>query len=300
MALTTRARPTSVQKKRQAGHHHQGKHYLKAYWPYLPMLVIVLMGLVINTTWTNRQHVLGASSDFSQQTLLSVTNVARVQHNEVPLQVNDQLTVAAENKAADMANRNYWSHTSPSGQTPWSFITAAGYDYALAGENLAYGFNDAAATVNGWLGSPEHRANVLNANYQDVGFGVASSPDYLDKGPATIVVAEYAEPAGATAHITFQVASTAANTPTATQLEPASNLVSRIQVITGQTSWIFYLVAALAGSALTLFVVRHMRKMKRWLNKSEKFIAHHPWLDIAMVFIVTAGYVLTRTGGVIR
>ena len=34
-------------KKRHAGHHTQGKHYLKTYWPYLPMLVVGGVGLVI-------------------------------------------------------------------------------------------------------------------------------------------------------------------------------------------------------------------------------------------------------------
>lgn len=52
MALATRPKPKVQHKKRQAQHHRQGKHYLKAYWPYLPMLMIVGSGLVINSLWS--------------------------------------------------------------------------------------------------------------------------------------------------------------------------------------------------------------------------------------------------------
>jgi len=48
MALTTRSRPKAHTRKRQAGHHHHGKLYLKTYWPYLPMLAIVGVGALAN------------------------------------------------------------------------------------------------------------------------------------------------------------------------------------------------------------------------------------------------------------
>ena len=48
MALATRPRPKAYTRKRQAGHHHHGKLYLKAYWPYLPMLAIVSAGALAN------------------------------------------------------------------------------------------------------------------------------------------------------------------------------------------------------------------------------------------------------------
>jgi hypothetical protein len=48
MALATRPRPRAYTRKRQAGHHHHGKLYLKTYWPYLPMLAIVGVGALAN------------------------------------------------------------------------------------------------------------------------------------------------------------------------------------------------------------------------------------------------------------
>lgn len=48
MALTTRPKPKAHYRKRQAKHHRHGDAYLKTYWPYLPMLAIVVVGAVAN------------------------------------------------------------------------------------------------------------------------------------------------------------------------------------------------------------------------------------------------------------
>lgn len=51
MALATRPKPTVSHRKRQAQHHRYSKPYLKAYWPYLPMMAILGSGALINQTW---------------------------------------------------------------------------------------------------------------------------------------------------------------------------------------------------------------------------------------------------------
>ncbi len=51
MALTTKPRPGTSQKKIKAGHHRHSKHYLKTYWPYIPVIGIISLGLVINAVW---------------------------------------------------------------------------------------------------------------------------------------------------------------------------------------------------------------------------------------------------------
>lgn len=300
MALATRPKPSVHHKKRQGTHHRHSKPYLKTYWPYIPMLLIVGLGMFVNNILTSKQQVLGASSDFSQATLLNATNEARAQQGESSLQADSQLSEAAVAKANDMAAKNYWAHNSPDGKTPWTFISAAGYSYSVAGENLAYGFNDGAAVIKAWLNSPEHRANILNANYQQVGFGVASVTNYMGKGPAVIVVAEYGQPSSAVANIRFTVAEQNVAGVNTVNAEPSIKNISRLQVFAGQQAWVAYAASALIGAALAVFVVRHTRKIHRWITKSEYFIAHHPWLDIAMVLIITVGFVVTRTSGVIR
>ena len=61
-----------------------------------------------------------------------------------------------------------------------------------AGENLAKGFHSSAGVVTAWMNSPEHRQNVLDGNYTDVGFAVQTGEFQGKK--TTLVVALYGEP----------------------------------------------------------------------------------------------------------
>jgi hypothetical protein len=304
MALVTKSKSQALahHKKRQAGHHRQSKDYLKSYWPYLPMALIVVGGIGLSNHWSAKSQVLGAQSDFSSQTLLSDTNLQRGADNEAPLSLNSQLSQAAIAKAADMSQHNYWAHTSPSGKTPWDFISAAQYSYSVAGENLAYGFANADQVIAGWMQSPEHRANILDTSYQDVGFGVASSSNYLGKGPAIIVVAEYAQPISAAANISF-VVPPHQTMPVSVALpsEPSGQAISRLSLVDAtQPAWLVVGVSVLASSALTIFVLRNALRLRRLLLKGEAFVTHHIAIDLAFSFVFMAGYVLTRATGVIR
>ena len=58
------------------------------------------------------------------------------------------------------------------------------------------------------MNSAEHRANILDGNYQDVGFATANSSNFVGTGPETIVVAMYGEPVGLINQSTNSTAST--------------------------------------------------------------------------------------------
>jgi hypothetical protein len=301
MAFATRPKPNTHARKRHGQHHRHDKRYMKSYWPYLPMLLIVGFGILINNAWS-ANSVLGSKSDFSTTTLLNTTNTERLKKNEPALTINAQLAAAAQAKAEDMIKNNYWAHNSPDGKTPWAFINAAGYQYQSAGENLAYGFTSANDSVAGWMGSPEHRANILDAAYQNVGFGVASSPNYVGEGPETVVVAEYGQPIAtpATTPTSSPVVPPSTN-PTADVLgaEAKAQPISRVQLLTG-SQWALIVVVTLTGAAMVLFILRHGYRVHRLLSRGEAFVVHHPYLDIAIVFIITAGCILTRSSGIIH
>ena len=197
MTLVARAKPPAHHKKLSGNHHRRSKEYHKAYWPYLPILLIVLGGLFLNNGWSHAKHgVLDYATDMSIQGLLDGTNAQRTDNSLGALSLNAQLDQAAQTKANDMVARDYWSHTTPDNQTPWTFISAAGYNFQTAGENLAYGFDSSSNTITGWMNSPGHRANILNSTYLEVGFGIANSANYQGTGPETVVVAMYASPVG--------------------------------------------------------------------------------------------------------
>jgi hypothetical protein len=189
-------RPTTVQhKRRQGSHHKKDDRYMKPYWPYIPLVLMVVVGLVFSNLWTvSARGVLGYATDVSPTGLVNSTNNQRIAAGLGSLALNAKLNQAAQSKANDMVARDYWSHNTPDGATPWTFFSAAGYSYANAGENLAYGFDTSDSTVTAWMNSPEHKANILGS-YTEVGFGIANSGNYQGTGPETIVVAMYATPA---------------------------------------------------------------------------------------------------------
>src|SRR5690348_2156865 len=100
MALTThRPKQTPHHKKARGEHHRHSKHYLKTYYPYLPLLMIVLVGLAVNVFWSSRIGVLGATTNLSATSLLADTNQARVRGHEDELKLSPKLSAAAQAKA---------------------------------------------------------------------------------------------------------------------------------------------------------------------------------------------------------
>ena len=121
-----------------------------------------------------------------------LTNEQRQTENLPVLSVSPELTLAAQMKAEDMASRGYFAHTSPEGKTPWYWIELAGYKYQYAGENLAVNFRDSEDVTNAWLESPTHKANIVKANYTEMGTGIARG---LYQGKQTVFVTQvYANP----------------------------------------------------------------------------------------------------------
>ena len=146
------------------------------YKPYLLRKGVLVIYTVILIVVNIFGGVLGISpisaSDISPSTLISLTNQERVAAGLNTLNTNSKLTVAAKAKAENMFEEQYWDHYGPNGETPWQFITAAGYAYVYAGENLAKGFRTSEGVVEAWMASPTHRDNILSENYQDIGIAV--------------------------------------------------------------------------------------------------------------------------------
>jgi hypothetical protein len=128
-----------------------------------------MLSLMFLFPQTSLANTLEPSSD-----IVYLTNQARLQYGLNALEVNPSLTLAAQHKAADMLDRDYFDHTGPNGQQPWDFIQAEGYQYVYAGENLALDYLDATSMFQGWMNSPEHRANILFPQYQEIGVATYS------------------------------------------------------------------------------------------------------------------------------
>jgi hypothetical protein len=162
---------------------------------HLDMLVFLLMIAItintINDIWPGK--ILGYATDITIEKLIARTNQERTTRGLPPLRYNNQLSNAACNKAQDMFTYNYWAHYRPGdGTAPWYFIKQSGYSYEYAGENLAQGFLFSDAVVDGWMNSPTHRANIMRAEYDDVGFCVLNG--VLQNEETTLVVQMFGKP----------------------------------------------------------------------------------------------------------
>lgn len=88
-----------------------------------------------------------------------------------PVKWNVLLELAAAKHSNDMNDKKYFDHTSPSGSTPQSRVTATGFNYIWMGENIASGPSKEEAVINGWLGSEGHCKNIMNPNFREMGVG---------------------------------------------------------------------------------------------------------------------------------
>jgi hypothetical protein len=118
------------------------------------------------------RHVLGFSSSINSTEVINKTNQQRANSGLEPLAVNASLNAAALAKGQNMMNDQYWAHISPGGVEPWYFIQESGYDYSIAGENLARDFAETDSMMSAWMASPTHRANILNSRYSEIGIAV--------------------------------------------------------------------------------------------------------------------------------
>jgi len=150
-----------------------------------------------------RPGILGYSSEITAQKVYDQTNQKRQSAGLPPLHFNNVLSQSAAAKARDMFANNYWAHNSPQGKSPWDFFKSAGYQYSIAGENLAKDFYDTDSMMNAWMNSPTHKANIINNQYQEIGIGVVNG--ILNGVKTTLVVQHFGTP--------LNVAEVKVNTP---------------------------------------------------------------------------------------
>ncbi len=100
-----------------------------------------------------------------------LVNRERAEYGLPALKYNSSLSKVAEAKAADMRDKGYFSHTSPTYGSPFDMMKSFGISYRAAGENIAKGYKTPSAVMNGWMGSEGHKANILNSSFTEIGIG---------------------------------------------------------------------------------------------------------------------------------
>lgn len=107
-----------------------------------------------------------------RESILARINQHRAAENLPSLREDERMRRAAEARMRDMIELEYWSHEAPDGRPPFVWLSTSGYFYRTAAENLARGFETTELLVDSWMESPGHRANILGADFTDVGIAI--------------------------------------------------------------------------------------------------------------------------------
>ena len=109
-------------------------------------------------------------STFARE-VLALVNAERARYHVRPLRLADDLNRYADIRAREIVKQ--FSHTRPNGQNGALIIPRGRY----RGENLAAGASSPSAVVHQWMNSEGHRANILNAEYEELGVGYCFDDD---------------------------------------------------------------------------------------------------------------------------
>ncbi len=253
-------------------------------------VLLIVAGIQVLYNLSPMGAVLSENADVSRSALIDETNRARAQFGAPELMLNQKLNDAAQRKAADMFSRQYWSHDAPDGTKPWKWLADVGYSFSKAGENLAKNFYTAEATVAAWMNSPSHRDNLLEPDYTEAGFAVATGE--LEGKKTTVVVALYGRPAE------VGMASIMPETIVAGARGESLSILARIGI--GMQS----ITPAALGSIVLLTILMMVAFMAHLYRDYIPASPHHPRhrhnhgvIKVGLIFVVMIGIILLYGGG---
>ena len=130
----------------------------------------------------------GWNQGSAEATLWQLLNGARTNNGLAPLQQHGTLVSLARWRSSDMLAKDYFSHTiAGCGCLVYAYYDSNGLRYDWAGENIGWnsGLDDSYSPVRvheKFMGSPGHRANVLDGRFTHGGVGAAAADNKMYQG----------------------------------------------------------------------------------------------------------------------
>lgn len=122
----------------------------------------------------DRPQLSGAALTAYQRLSMDLVNAARARAGLGKLASDAKLVKLAAARCADMRDRNYFSHITPEGKTPFDLARAAGIRFKSMGENIAYGNHSAILAHESFMNSKGHKDNILKKVYKKIGTAAAA------------------------------------------------------------------------------------------------------------------------------
>ncbi len=123
----------------------------------------------------------GSFNSTSEGQLITLTNRSRAAAGLRSLKIDSTLTTIARWRSRDMSRRDYFSHSIPGYGSVFDRLSADGYCFHLAGENIGWNtYPDGVATAEihqMFMASSSHRHNILGAAWEVIGVGAYKGSD---------------------------------------------------------------------------------------------------------------------------
>ncbi len=113
-------------------------------------------------------------SSYEKQ-VADLVNAERAKAGVAPLTLDSSISNVARTKSKDMANNNYFAHTSPTYGSAGNMLSQFGINYSAWGENIASGQKTPQQVVTAWMNSQGHRENILSPTFTKLGVGYATN-----------------------------------------------------------------------------------------------------------------------------
>jgi uncharacterized protein YkwD len=167
------------------------------------LFAMVLSAVSLTSTASARNYgPTSSSSSVSalEAAVLANVNQIRASHGLRALRLSNRLSAAADQQSEAMGAKGFFSHNSKDGTAFWKrirrYYTDRNYRYWSVGENLLWSSPDLDATkaLDMWMKSPEHRANLLNKNWREIGLSAVhfqAAPGAFQGLDVTIVTADF-------------------------------------------------------------------------------------------------------------
>ncbi len=135
-----------------------------------------------------------------QLQVLGQMNSLRARHRLARLQLSPSLHAAAVTHSREMGTSGFFSHSSADGsgfdKRVARYYGMGTHRYWSVGENLlwASGSLDAAGALQLWLNSPEHRENLLNGRWREVGLSavrIPLAPGFFEGLDVTVITVDF-------------------------------------------------------------------------------------------------------------
>ena len=145
--------------------------------------ISVIVFTLISPVFLNLDKFLAS---LTEDLIIEQINPIREENGYLKLNSSRKLNLAAQMKAEDMLERQYFDHVGPEGESPWSWLNKVDYNFAAAAENLAIHASNPKSLVRAWINSPTHAKNILNGYFTEVGIGIANGE--MEGRKTTVVV----------------------------------------------------------------------------------------------------------------